>query len=129
MLQFGANVTRENRTSDGFHQINDADTSLVFYTSRSFTFQSSLPLYPKGFSVPDDVETSDEEDVEINEGLSCAPRYGTQANPVTLDEGSVNNSQKEHVDPAEDEAFHDELDLEIQDTTRKFYILHYASAR
>lgn len=118
-LQFGANVARENRTSAGPHQMNDADIALVFYTSRSFTFQSSLPSYPKGFSVPDDVETSDEEDVEVDEGLSCSPHYGTQAYPVTLDEGNVSNSQKAQVELIEDQAFPDEVDLEFADTTRK----------
>ncbi|KAF1970014.1 hypothetical protein BU23DRAFT_220084 [Bimuria novae-zelandiae CBS 107.79] len=145
VLQFGANVTRENRT---FHHSSSAlcqnglypaepqselhtgrryphishylqtssraNARLVFYTSRSFTFESSLPSYPKGFSVPEDIESSDEEEVEVNEALSCSPRYGSQTNPVTIED--ADEAQKSDLTD-DDEFDDDELEEDLQDTT------------
>ncbi|KAF2439460.1 hypothetical protein P171DRAFT_123038 [Karstenula rhodostoma CBS 690.94] len=110
VLQFGANVTREQ----------------LFYTARQFTFESSLPSYPNGFTVP---ESSDDEEVEVDEEMSCPPNYGTQTNPLTIDIDDVDEphlSEKEELDNVPEARAHvgnhdgfddDELDKHLQDTT------------
>lgn len=108
VLQFGANVTREQ----------------LFYTARQFTFESSLPSYPQGFTVP---ESSDEEEVEVDEDMSCPPHYGTQGNPFTIDDvdeshlSEAEEPAKVHEVPANisnDDGFDDDqLDKDLQDTT------------
>ncbi|KAJ4350394.1 uncharacterized protein N0V89_009015 [Didymosphaeria variabile] len=125
ILQFGANVTREQRR---FHEPSDlrftTDAHLVFYTARQFTFESSLPSYPHGFTVP---ESSDEEEVEVDEGMSCPRHYGTQRNPFTIDDvdesrlSSAEELAKVHKIRAnvnnDDEFDDDELDKDLRDTT------------
>ncbi|KAL5375710.1 hypothetical protein PMIN02_011976 [Paraphaeosphaeria minitans] len=112
VLQFGANVTREQ----------------LFYTARQFTFQSSLPSYPNGITVPD---SSDEEDVdvEIDDELSCPPSYGTLTNPLTIDIDDVDDrhligTEEAHRVPEpranasnEEDLYDDELDKHPQDAT------------
>lgn len=124
LLQFGANVTRENRALNRNPSTSHADAYPVFYTSRSFSFESSLPSYPKGFSVPDDVETSDEEDLVVDEAMRSPPRYGSETNPVTLDDSDSprpRGSQKAHPlvidDDDDDEVSGDELNSHLHDTS------------
>lgn len=133
VLQFGANVTRENRMFHHPNTASNSDTYLVFYTARSFTFESSLASYPNGFSVPDEIESSDEEEIEVNESLSCPPRYGTQANPVTLEEAETTRPSSEADDTPsilidDDELNDDELENDLQDISKLFIFTPVPSA-
>ncbi|KAK7183934.1 FHA domain-containing protein [Paraphaeosphaeria sporulosa] len=122
VLQFGANVTREQ----------------LFYTARQFTFESSLPSYPNGITVP---ESSDDEDVEVDDELSCPPSYGTQTNPLTIDIDHVNERRLVETEDADhvpevranasndNEFDDDELDKHLQETTLPLDSSHDAQER
>lgn len=134
VLQFGANVTREQRTfHHPPHSRFAADLHPVFYTARQFTFESALPSYPHGFTVP---ESSDDEDVDVHEDISCPPNYGTQTNPLTIDfdddddddadEPQLSDTEELHDVPkirangnSEEELDDDELDKHLQDTSKR----------
>jgi hypothetical protein len=126
VVQFGANVTREQRTP---RQPSGprcaADICPVFYTARQFTFESSLPSYPYGFTVP---ESSDEDEVDIDDDKSCLPRRGTQTNPLTIDIDDTDelrlgeNKELDEVHEARaqvanNDEFDDELGQHAQDTS------------
>ncbi|KAF2793469.1 hypothetical protein K505DRAFT_325454 [Melanomma pulvis-pyrius CBS 109.77] len=68
-LQFGMNVVR------------DQDS----FVAKKYRFQSKIaPAIIRGFSVPD-MDSSEEEDVE-EEDVARTTRYGSQSNPVNLDD-------------------------------------------
>jgi hypothetical protein len=73
--------------------------------------------------VPDDVETSDEEELAVDEAVHSSPRYGSESNPVTLDETDDSHSrgaQKAHplvIDDDDDEFSDDGFNGHPQDTS------------
>lgn len=98
-LQLGANVTRESRTFPALAVPScPADNRPVSYTARNFTFESSLPSFPNGITVPDG---SDDEDIEVDEQLSCPPTYGTHLNPLTIDVDHVGDGHLVETDKAD----------------------------
>ncbi|KAF2249679.1 hypothetical protein BU26DRAFT_287315 [Trematosphaeria pertusa] len=72
VLQFGIDVTRNES----------------FYVARKYTFESHVADDPfsHGFTVPE-ADSSEDDEVETDEALSAPPpRYGSQTNPVTIDD-------------------------------------------
>lgn len=74
--------------------------------------------------MPDDVETSDEEELAVDEAVHSSPRYGSESNPVTLDETDDSHprgAQKAHplvIDDDDDDEFSDDgLNGHPQDTS------------
>jgi hypothetical protein len=90
VLQFGTDVTRDKGTPQPrHHPISQADTpNPDHYLARKYTFESHSPATPfvHGFTVPE-VDTSEDEEVEndVKNYMPSSIRYGSQANPVTLD--------------------------------------------
>ena len=92
LLQFGADVSRNDSTfCTRPSSSNKADKYTPgFFTARKYVYESSLPnAFPNGFSVPEG-ETSEEEDLDVDDVndlmMAQAPRYGSQTNPVNLDD-------------------------------------------
>jgi hypothetical protein len=92
VLQFGQDVTRnDSRLLTPLSEDRQADRPTPgFFVARRYTFSSSIPAhYPHGFSVPSG-DISEEEDMDLDEVEELmeikAPRYGSQINPVDLDD-------------------------------------------
>lgn len=91
VLQFGIDVTRnESRSRSLLHSASWADSPTLpgFYVARKYTFESHVADDPfsHGFTVPE-ADSSEDDEVETDEALSAPPpRYGSQTNPVTIDD-------------------------------------------
>ncbi|KAF2707681.1 hypothetical protein K504DRAFT_446796 [Pleomassaria siparia CBS 279.74] len=89
-LQFGLNVVRDTGMfthPDALRPQTDPAFLDAFVAKKySFTFEPAQPAQPTshGFSVPD-VESEEEEEIEDEEALR-ASRYGSQRNPVNIDD-------------------------------------------
>ncbi|KAJ4299120.1 hypothetical protein N0V90_004364 [Kalmusia sp. IMI 367209] len=125
VLMFGANITREHSTFHPSHGLSaEADASSDSYTARKFTFEFSVPTrsYSRGFTVPDDVESSDDEqeDIEVDEAISCPPHYGSKSNPLFIEDIedtedlSLALRELKNVPSAIDKIDADELDEELE---------------
>jgi hypothetical protein len=104
-VQIGNDVARDKGKQTGFptsgpspHSRAQADDHFAipeFFTAKKYHFTSTLgaPLrdsaFSKGFSAPDPVSSDGEDeddDKELPHFIGQAPRYGTQTNPVNVDD-------------------------------------------
>ncbi|KAF2654677.1 hypothetical protein K491DRAFT_679491 [Lophiostoma macrostomum CBS 122681] len=102
-LQIGNDVARDKGKKSYFptsapspHSRAQADDYFAvpeFFTAKKYRYNSNLvaPFFPKGFAVPDPVssdgeDVDDDDDKEISRSLGQPPRYGSQTNPVNVDD-------------------------------------------
>ena len=88
-LRFGMNVVRDQgKFLKPCFQALKADPAILdSFIAKKYRFQSQIAsAISRGFSVPD-IDTEEEEDMEIEEETAPPPvRYGSQTNPVNLDD-------------------------------------------
>jgi hypothetical protein len=88
-LRFGMNVVRDQGTflKPCFLELQADPAILDSFIAKKYRFQSQIAsAISRGFSVPD-IDTEEEEDMEIEEETAPPPvRYGSQTNPVNLDD-------------------------------------------
>jgi hypothetical protein len=96
LLQFGADVSRNDskshHTSPSLTQGHADKSTTGFYSARNYVFESTAPSgFPNGFSVPEGETSEDEDEVNAhvmddNMAMTQPPRYGSQNNPVNIDD-------------------------------------------
>lgn len=103
-LQFGVDVVRDQGKDREFHStphicplqgcVLTAHSTETFI-AKQYKFSSRVasadpnPLFPRGVSVPDDVSSDEEDDIEDEASMRSSPNphnYGSQTNPVNVDD-------------------------------------------